>query len=168
MKNLKIPLIVGTALLVGVVGFTLYLVNFPIYLTSNPAACNTCHVMDVQYEGWLKGPHREWAVCSECHAPHAFIPKYYIKMKSGLNDVIHFTLGDIPNPLRAHKSTGAIIQKNCIRCHSETVSMIADGQSDSQRYCFDCHRTVAHGERGISLSPYREDWVYPNSQTKDE
>jgi cytochrome c nitrite reductase small subunit len=23
------------------------------------------------------------------------------------------------------------------------------------RYCFECHRSVAHGERGISLLPYQ-------------
>ena len=24
------------------------------------------------------------------------------------------------------------------------------------RYCFDCHRYVSHGERGISLLPYQD------------
>jgi hypothetical protein len=24
------------------------------------------------------------------------------------------------------------------------------------RYCFDCHRTTAHGEGGISLLPYQD------------
>ncbi len=157
---MKIPIIVGIVLLFAAVGLGLYFSDFTIFLGSDPAACNKCHVMDAQYEGWNKSTHRQWAVCSECHAPHAFIPKYYVKMKSGLNDVIHFTLGDIPNPLRAHKSTGKIIQRNCIRCHSEAVSMIADGTEDSGRYCFDCHSNVAHGDRGIVISPYREEWVY--------
>jgi cytochrome c nitrite reductase small subunit len=26
---------------------------------------------------------------------------------------------------------------------------------EGDRYCFECHRTVAHGERGISLLPYQ-------------
>jgi cytochrome c nitrite reductase small subunit len=25
-----------------------------------------------------------------------------------------------------------------------------------ERYCFDCHRDVAHGERGLSLLPYQD------------
>jgi hypothetical protein len=40
--------------------------------------------------------------------------------------------------------------------------MIADGAEDSGRYCVDCHQNVAHGERGIVIYPYREEWVYSN------
>ena len=165
---MRVPIIIGRVLLVFVVGLGMYFSDFTIFLTSDPDACNKCHVMDGQYEGWNNAVHREYAACAECHAPHAFIPKYYIKMKSGLNDVIHFTLGDIPNPLRAHEETGKIIQANCIRCHAETVSVIADGTMDSGRYCFDCHRTVAHGERGISISPYREEWVYSDQNLEGQ
>jgi cytochrome c nitrite reductase small subunit len=49
-----------------------------------------------------------------------------------------------------------MIQANCIRCHQETVDDIADGQMDSGRYCFECHRKVAHGPRGISILPYQD------------
>jgi cytochrome c nitrite reductase small subunit len=116
-KKMKIPIIIGIVFLFAAVGLGMYFSDFSVFLGSDPAACNKCHVMDAQYEGWNKSTHREWAVCSECHAPHAFIPKYYIKMKSGLNDVIHFTLGDIPAPLRAHESTGnwVIFQLPCAR-----------------------------------------------------
>jgi cytochrome c nitrite reductase small subunit len=46
--------------------------------------------------------------------------------------------------------------------------VIADGTMDSGRYCFDCHRTVAHGERGISISPYREEWVYSDQNLEGQ
>ena len=96
------------------------------------------------------------ANCTDCHVPHPFFEKYYIKAKSGFNHVYHFTFGSIPEPIRAKEETDKIIQENCIYCHSETVSEIADGQMDAGRYCFECHRDVAHGERGVSILPYRD------------
>jgi cytochrome c nitrite reductase small subunit len=65
-------------------------------------------------------------------------------------------LGHIPVPIRAKPETRRIIQANCTRCHETTVAGVADGQMDSGRFCFDCHRSVAHGERGISLLPYQD------------
>ncbi len=74
--------------------------------------------------------------------------------------VTMFTLNLIPEPLRAKEETKNIVQKNCIRCHAETVSEIADGRMDSDRYCFECHRTVAHGDRGITILPYQDKGIY--------
>jgi cytochrome c nitrite reductase small subunit len=130
--------------------------NFTAYLGNDPTTCNNCHVMDAAYEGWYHAAHRLHADCVDCHTPHAFIPKYIVKAQSGMNHVFHFTMGSIPVPLRAKPATDRIIQANCIRCHSQTVSMVADGQADAGRYCFSCHTTVAHGSRGISLLPYQD------------
>jgi len=153
---MKLSLLLGAFALLVVVGYGLYVSDFTVYLGDNPTTCNNCHVMDSVYEGWFHGGHRQAATCNDCHTPHAFFPKYLVKARSGFNHVSAFTIGHVPEPLRAKPSTDAIIQENCVRCHSETVSMIADGQPDSGRYCFDCHRTVAHGERGISLLPIQD------------
>jgi len=153
---MKLPLIAGLVALVVVLALGMYVTDFTVYLGNNPTACNNCHVMDAAYEGWYHGGHMRVANCNDCHTPHALIPKYWVKARSGMNHVLHFTMGWIPEPLRAKHSTDEIIQENCIRCHSETVSMIADGQMDSGRYCFDCHREVAHGQRGVSLLPYQD------------
>lgn len=153
---MKVPVIVGFLALAAVVGVLLYTSNFTVYLGNDPTACNNCHVMDAVYEGWFHSSHQPWAACNDCHTPHALIPKYFIKAVSGMNHVTMFTLGHIPEPLRAKESTRRIIQANCIRCHEEAVSAIADGQMDSGRYCFECHRDVAHGPRGISILPYQD------------
>lgn len=152
----KLPIILGLAGLVAVLGVGAWATNFTAYLGNNPTTCNNCHVMDVVYEGWYHAGHRASATCVECHTPHAFIPKYFVKAKSGMNHVFYFTTGMIPDPIRAKQSTDEIIQANCIRCHSETVSMVADGQASAGRYCFSCHRDVAHGPRGISNMPYQD------------
>ena len=153
---MRLPLVVGLVALVAVTGVGLYASDFTVYLGDNPTACNNCHVMDAAYEGWYHGGHKTWATCNDCHTPHAFIPKYFVKARSGFNHVTAFTLGEIPAAIRAKQSSQEIVEANCIRCHSETVSAIADGQPDAGRYCFDCHRSVAHGERGISILPYQD------------
>jgi cytochrome c nitrite reductase small subunit len=116
--------------------------------------------MDAAYEGWYHGGHRNWAACADCHTPHAFVPKYLVKAQSGLRHVSAFTLGHIPDAIRAIESSRAIIQDNCLRCHAETVAAVGDGQMDAGRNCVDCHRSVAHGPRGVSLLPYQDDLPY--------
>jgi cytochrome c nitrite reductase small subunit len=140
----------------------MYTTNFVVYLGDDPTACNNCHVMDAVYEGWYHAGHQAWATCTDCHTPHALIPKYLYKAKSGMNHVTMFTLDQIPEPLRAKPETDRIIQKNCLRCHAETVSQVADGDMDSGRYCFECHTSTAHGERGISILPYQDKGLYEN------
>jgi len=166
---MKLPLIIGLIALVIVAAVGMYATDFTAYLGNNPTTCNNCHVMDAVYEGWYHASHQAWANCIDCHTPHALIPKYFIKAKSGLVHVWHFSTGTIPNPIRAKPATDRIIQANCIRCHAETVSAIADGQMDSGRFCFDCHRTAPHGERGVSILPYQDTGMYnPKSQSLQE
>ncbi len=153
---MKLPVVVGLVALIIVAGTLMVVSDFSVYLGNDPTACNNCHVMDAAYEGWYHGGHKLWAECNDCHTPHDLIPKYFVKARSGFNHVTAFTLGEIPNAIRAKASSREIIQENCIRCHSETVSNIADGQMDAERYCFECHRDVAHGERGRSILPYQD------------
>jgi cytochrome c nitrite reductase small subunit len=153
---MKIALIAGIAVLVVVIGVGMYVSDFTAYLGNNPVTCNNCHVMDAVYEGWYHGSHQNWAKCADCHTPHPFIPKYITKAISGYNHVSAFVLGDIPVAIRAKETSKEVIQENCIHCHTDTIENTFEGMMDSDRYCFDCHRHVAHGERGISLLPYQD------------
>jgi cytochrome c nitrite reductase small subunit len=161
---MKPPLLVGIITLVVAIAVGLYVTDFTAYLGNNPTTCNNCHVMDGAYEGWYHGGHKNAATCSDCHTPHALIPKYWVKAQSGYHHVTAFVFGDIPDAIRAKETSKKVVQDNCVRCHSETVANIADGQSDEQsnpeRYCFACHRNVAHGERGISILPYQHSEEY--------
>lgn len=154
---MRLPLIVGILSLAAVLVVGMVVTDFTIYLGDDPTGCNNCHVMDAEYEGWFHGTHGRVATCADCHAPHDnFVVKYLYKGYAGMNDVIHFTLNDIPEPIHAKPLTHFIVQRNCIHCHAEVVSMLADGEENSERYCFECHRTVAHGARGISTLPYQD------------
>jgi cytochrome c nitrite reductase small subunit len=164
MKFLKgpllIPVIVGVIALGAILAVGAWATDFTVYLGNDPTACNNCHVMDAVYEGWYHAGHQRSTTCVDCHTPHPIVLKYLYKAKSGMNHVFMFSTGQIPEPLRAKEETDQIIQENCIRCHSETVSEIGDGQMDSGRYCFECHRGVAHGPRGISILPYQDKGMY--------
>jgi cytochrome c nitrite reductase small subunit len=163
---MKVPIIVGTIALAVVFGYGMYASNFTVYLGNDPNACNNCHVMDQAYEGWYHGGHKIRADCTECHTPHDFVPKYLMKAYSGARHVTMFSTGLIPEEIRATQLTKDIVQANCIRCHEETVSEIGDGQMDSGRYCVECHRSVAHGQRGISIMPAQDVNLYPNPYSR--
>jgi cytochrome c nitrite reductase small subunit len=157
---MKLPLFVGVVALIAVLGTGLYTTEFTTYLGDNPTTCNNCHVMDGAYEGWYHAGHKNWTTCSECHTPHALIPKYYVKALSGYHHVTAFTFGNIPVAIRAKESSRDVVQENCVRCHQETIAGILDGEMPMDRYCFDCHRSVAHGERGVSILPYQHQEEY--------
>ena len=152
---MKIPIIIGVIALLAVVGTGLYITDFTAYLGNNPSTCNNCHVMDYVYEGWYHAGHSEWTTCNDCHTPHALIPKYITKAQSGYHHVTAFVSGNIPDAIRAKPHSREIVQENCERCHEDTIANINLSPMTGERYCFDCHRSAAHGERGISILPYR-------------
>jgi len=167
---MKSVLVIGLVSLIVVVAVGMWATDFTVYLGDDPTTCNNCHVMDAVYEGWYHASHQPWAGCTDCHTPHSFIPKYLYKAKSGANHVSMFTIGHIPEPLRAKPETDRIIQANCLRCHAETVSEIGDGVMNpgltGDRYCFECHRSVAHGPRGITILPYQDKGLYESRDLK--
>jgi cytochrome c nitrite reductase small subunit len=157
----KWPLLIGIAAFVLALGVFAWVTDAPAYLGHDPATCNNCHVMDSQYENWFHAPHARWATCSDCHIPHQNLLAYYFyKGKSGMHDVYSFTTGSYPLAIRANDETRAIVQANCIRCHEDTVESILAGAQPFDRDCWDCHRTAAHGERGLTLYPYQDSEVY--------
>lgn len=158
---MKSIVIVGIICLLVVFGVGIWATNFPAYLGHSSDTCNNCHVMDTQYEGWFHGAHANAATCTDCHLPEDnFFYKYFYKGKSGMRDVIHFTFGWIPDEFHALDDTKAIVQKNCIRCHSETVSAVADGAMDSERRCSACHRNVYHGPPGLTGTVHQDVGLY--------
>jgi len=152
---MKIPIIVGLIALLAVVATGLYISDFTAYLGNNPSTCNNCHVMDYVYEGWYHAGHSEWTTCNDCHTPHALIPKYITKAQSGYHHVTAFVSGNIPDAIRAKPQSKDVVQENCKRCHAATIDNIDISPMAGERFCFDCHRSSAHGERGISILPYR-------------
>jgi cytochrome c nitrite reductase small subunit len=157
----KIPIIIAVAALVIALGTFIFVTDAPAYAGKDATTCANCHVMDAAYENWFHAPHEKVTECVDCHLPHDNFLNYWIaKGKTGIYDVYMFTTGQTPALIRAKPETKAIIQGNCIRCHKDTVESIVMGAQPFDRNCWDCHRNVAHGQRGISEAPYQDSAIY--------
>ncbi len=157
----KIP-IIAIAAAVLALGYFALISDAAAYGGSAPETCANCHAMDAQYENWYHGGHSNWAKCTDCHLPHDNIVVYYAeKGRQGAKDTYAFVTGHIPELMRAEEKTKEIVQENCIHCHQNAVADIMMGEQDFDRYCWDCHRHSAHGERGGSSSPYQDSYLYP-------
>ena len=103
MKRAHFALFVLTALVgiaLGLGAYTFAYAKGWSYLTNDPRACANCHVMNEQYDGWLKGSHRSVAVCNDCHMPHDFVGKYVTKARNGFWHSYYFTLGGFHEPIQ--------------------------------------------------------------------
>lgn len=157
----KTPITIAIAAMLIALGVFVFVTDTPAMMGSNAETCANCHVMDAAYENWYHAPHERWTECVDCHLPHGNVFAYYFaKGKTGMHDVYVFSTGQTPVMIRANEDTKEWVQGNCIRCHEDTVESITMGDQPFERYCWDCHRSVAHGPRGISLSPYQDSLLY--------
>ena len=92
-------LVLGAAL--GLGSYTFAYAQGWAYMTDDPRACANCHVMNEQYDGWIKSSHRSVAVCNDCHVPHSLVAKYATKASNGFWHSYYFTTGTFPEPIRA-------------------------------------------------------------------
>ena len=151
MKRFRLTpgIILGVALglAVGVGAYTFVYARGYSYMTDNPAACANCHVMNEQYDAWLKSSHRNAAVCNDCHTPPEFVGKYMTKARNGFWHSYYFTTGWFEDNIRISDTGFAVTEKACRKCHQEIVDAIEGAHAqtkDSQISCIRCHRSVGH------------------------
>ena len=126
------------------------------YLTDDPRACANCHVMNEQYDGWIKSSHRSVAVCNDCHVPHSFVAKYCDEghaTASGTRTTSR--RGTFPEPIRALPASRAIAEVNCRRCHEPVVEAMGTPAHAGSRdiSCIRCHGSVGHMELAATNVP---------------
>lgn len=146
-SGLVLACVAGVGVLAGAGLFTFQDARGLSYLSDDPAACANCHVMREVLDGWQKGPHHAVAVCNDCHTPHDFAGKYYVKARNGWHHSKAFTLQNFHEPIRITEANALVLQNNCVRCHAEVVAGIgaqANDPSDDVS-CVRCHRSVGHG-----------------------
>jgi cytochrome c nitrite reductase small subunit len=54
---------------------------------------------------------------------------------------VAFTLGDVPDVIRARPGSTAVVEANCKRCHTDLVDSMTHGGDVS---CIRCHASVGH------------------------
>jgi cytochrome c nitrite reductase small subunit len=133
-------MLIGLALGVaaGIGAYTFLYAKGAAYLSNNPATCANCHIMNDQYEGWLKSSHRAVATCNDCHTPSSFIPKYLNKASNGFWHSFAFTTGRFHEPIQIKAHNREITDSACRKCHQEIAEAIHG------RDCLRCHHSVGH------------------------
>lgn len=151
MAALRLPAIalLTVAVLFGIAaglgGYTFVYARGSSYLTDDPAACANCHVMQEQYDGWIKSSHRSVAVCNDCHTPHGFLAKYYTKALNGYHHSRAFTSGEFHEPIQIKARNLEVTERACRGCHADTVQAIDHpGETLEPISCIRCHDSVGH------------------------
>jgi cytochrome c nitrite reductase small subunit len=162
MKKIPISLLIAGPAFILAMGIFMLTTDAVAYAGTHPETCNNCHVMNPMYENYYHAAHKNAAECADCHLPHGNIISYYLeKARQGAHDVYVFSTGTTPELIRAHAHSQEIIQANCVRCHEKLVESITIGAQPFDRNCWDCHRAVAHGSRGLSTAPFQDSSFYP-------
>ena len=135
---------------IGVGAFTFVYAKGFSYLSTDPRACVNCHVMNPQYDGWLKSGHRHAASCVACHLPDHGLAKWVAKADHGFRHSVAFTLQNFKEPIEITPRDRLMVQENCVRCHAGFVHDLlatappARGVID----CMHCHAGAGHGAGG--------------------
>jgi cytochrome c nitrite reductase small subunit len=119
---------------VGLGAYTFVYARGASYLTTDPAACANCHVMQEHYDAWLKSSHRNVATCSDCHMPHDVIGKYMEKARNGFLHSLAFTTGRYPDPLQIRPINREVTERQCRTCHEEVTEAIEWGGATAGRH----------------------------------
>ena len=145
IKLIIVGIAVGLALGIGIYTFV-YAKGYS-YMSNNPATCANCHIMQEQYDGWQKSSHHTVATCNDCHTPHDFFGKYYVKASNGFWHSYYFTLGGFHEPIQIKGSNLRVTEQSCRECHRDMVESITVSHRKEEIdavSCISCHRNVGH------------------------
>lgn len=142
-KLIVISVILGLA--TGLGSYTFIYAKGYAYLTNDPNACANCHIMQEQFDGWVKSSHRNVATCNDCHTPSGFVAKYANKASNGFWHSFGFTTGWFHEPIQIKPHNREITENACRKCHASIVEAIEPhGLPQNQLDCLQCHRNVGH------------------------
>jgi cytochrome c nitrite reductase small subunit len=141
-------LVVMLGMLCGVGLFTFGYGKGASYLSSDPAGCANCHVMQDHYDSWQQSSHRHVAVCNDCHLPHNAIGKWVTKGDNGFFHSLAFTLENFHEPIQIKPRNRRVTQQACLDCHERIVhQMLPAEDEDEMLACIHCHSDVGHAHR---------------------
>ena len=139
-------LAMGCGVLLGLGATTFLYAEGTSYLSTDPAACANCHIMQSQYDSWQKASHHTVATCVECHLPADFVRKYLAKAENGWNHSKAFTLQNFHEPIAISSKNASILDENCRRCHDSLVHALTAAADGAAPRCVHCHSSVGHGD----------------------
>lgn len=161
---------VGAVVLLSAIGGILAWggVNAGLEHTNTEQFCSDCHMNDVvpEYRQTVHYSNRSGvkAICSDCHLPHEFIPKWTRKIQAAKEVYAHVTgKVDTKEKFEAHRLEMAEREwarmkannsQECRNCHNfddmdftqqKTVAQEMHSRAqDEGKTCIDCHKGIAH------------------------
>lgn len=138
---------IPAGMLLGLGAFTFIYAEGLSYFGSEPRSCANCHIMNAQYDSWVKSSHHGVAKCVDCHLPQALLPKFWAKGMNGYHHSKGFTLQDFHEPILIKPRNSQILQDACLRCHAGMMHEIVAGSTTDKNAvrCVHCHASVGHG-----------------------
>lgn len=129
----------------GLGTFTFYYADGTAYLSNKPQACINCHVMQGQYNSWIKSSHHGAAVCNDCHTPGNIAQKYLAKASNGFWHSWAFTTGRFMEPIQIKPHNRRLVETSCKSCHQSFLagSMLIQHKTEGIS-CTRCHSEVGH------------------------
>jgi len=142
----KIVVAVAVGMVIGVAFFGVRYSEMTSYLSSDPATCTNCHVMQPEYNAWARGPHRNVATCDDCHLPHDnVVHKYYQQVSDGVLHGYKFTTNTYPTTIVIRDSSLDVANAACLYCHGAMTSSIHVPLKPGETItCTHCHENVGH------------------------
>jgi cytochrome c nitrite reductase small subunit len=143
-------LVIATGTLAGVLAgvglFTFYYAHGASYLSTDPRACNNCHIMNREWDSWIKSGHHHVAGCADCHMPHNFVGKWATKIDNGFWHSYYFTFQNFHEPIQITKKGSDIVQGACLSCHGQFVHAVVGTPNSQELRCVHCHSNVGHSK----------------------
>lgn len=131
---------VGALCLVGAAGGAF------VYAES-PQMCGSCHSMTEEHASWMVSSHKKLN-CTDCHLPHESLAGTLMaKAQTGMKDAYHEVRRDYPAHIKLSAEGREIVDKNCLRCHENTVEKVS--MQGAGQDCVKCHSSVAHGSKSL-------------------
>lgn len=161
---------IGFIILISAIGGIFFWGGFNVALehTNTEQFCSECHMNDVVPE-YRASPHYSnrsgvKAICSDCHVPHEFIPKWTRKLQASTEVYAHFTgKVDTKEKFEAHRLAMAEREwarmkannsQECRNCHNfsdmdftqqkRVAAKMHQMAEQEGKTCIDCHKGIAH------------------------
>ncbi|AGI33735.1 TPA: NapC/NirT family cytochrome c [Mannheimia haemolytica] len=161
---------IGAVILISALGgiFAWSGFNAGLAMTNTEEFCSDCHMNDVvpEYRASAHYSNRSGvkAICSDCHVPHEFFPKWQRKIIAAKEVYAHFTgKVDTKEKFEAHRGEMAEREwarmkanssQECRNCHNfddmdftqqKNIAQQMHALAQEQgKTCIDCHKGIAH------------------------
>ena len=182
---------IGFLIIISAIGGILFWGGFNVALehTNTEEFCSSCHMNDVvpEYRASAHYSNRSGvkAICSDCHVPHEFIPKWARKIEAAKEVYAHYTgKVDTKEKFEMHRLAMAEREwarlkannsQECRNCHNfadmdftqqKNVAAKMHAMAEKEgKTCIDCHKGIAHN---LPHMKNVESGFKPKSQTEQK